>query len=202
MHYDIDAICAYRILQALFRYDNISYSLIPIYGLNDLRTAYQENSSLFRHFILINCGGCIDLIDQLDPVDERSVFFVIDSHRPLDVCNVYNNGQIRIVCSPADIEDIPKFADIFADDEIDQTADDVDEGDDNNLETAETVGDADDAESGSGSENENESGYGISEKKLLQKRDKRLWRQKRDKILMEYTQFSCHSKAVSIAQFT
>jgi hypothetical protein len=23
------------------------------------------------------------------------VFFVIDSHKPTDVCNVYNNGQVR-----------------------------------------------------------------------------------------------------------
>jgi hypothetical protein len=32
------------------------------------------------------------------------VIFIADSHRPLDVCNIYNDGQIRILNKPEDDE--------------------------------------------------------------------------------------------------
>lgn len=60
----------------------------------------------FRYFILINCGANVDLLDILQP-DEDSVFFVCDTHRPVNVVNVYNDTQVPgpfraflYVCSP------------------------------------------------------------------------------------------------------
>jgi hypothetical protein len=47
-----------------------------------------------KYVVLVNCGGTIDIVDALQP-KEDVVFFVIDSHKPTDVCNVYNNGQVR-----------------------------------------------------------------------------------------------------------
>lgn len=47
-----------------------------------------------KYVVLVNCGGTIDIVDALQP-EENVVFFVIDSHKPTDVCNVYNNGQVR-----------------------------------------------------------------------------------------------------------
>ena len=49
------------------------------------------------HVIFINCGGTIDLVDLLEPSEEK-VFFVADSHRPYDVCNIYNDGQVHPNC--------------------------------------------------------------------------------------------------------
>lgn len=60
----------------------------------------------FCYFILINCGANVDLLDILQP-DEDSVFFVCDTHRPVNVVNVYNDTQVPspfrafpYVCSP------------------------------------------------------------------------------------------------------
>lgn len=44
VNYDIDAICACKILQCLFRYDSIIYTLVPVQGITDLQKAYEENS--------------------------------------------------------------------------------------------------------------------------------------------------------------
>ena len=47
----------------------------------------------FRYFVLLNCGANVDLLEMLQP-DEDSVFFVCDTHRPVDVVNVYNDTQV------------------------------------------------------------------------------------------------------------
>lgn len=43
--------------------------------------------------ILINCGGTFDIIELLEP-DEDITFYVIDSHRPTDICNIYSSSQV------------------------------------------------------------------------------------------------------------
>lgn len=48
--------------------------------------------------MLINCGGTIDIIEVLEP-DEDITFFVVDSHRPIDICNIYSSSQVlNIFC--------------------------------------------------------------------------------------------------------
>ncbi|KPI98939.1 PREDICTED: cell division control protein 45 homolog [Papilio xuthus] len=118
VHYDVDAICACKILQGLFKCDNISYTLVPVGGISELKTAYEENNEEIKYVVLINCGGTIDLVDILQP-DEEVVFFVLDSHKPTDICNVYSDGQVRLVYKD-DEENIPNFDDIFRDEEDDE----------------------------------------------------------------------------------
>lgn len=43
VHYDIDAICAAKILLTIFRFDAVSYTLVPITTVTDLISAYQEH---------------------------------------------------------------------------------------------------------------------------------------------------------------
>ncbi len=79
-----------------------------------------------RHVVFINCGGTVDLVqvskkslsalpaimfslifvqdlgldeeeDELYELLSKLTLFVADSHRPLDVCNVYNDGQIKLL---------------------------------------------------------------------------------------------------------
>lgn len=45
--------------------------------------------------MLINCGGTLDLIDILEP-EEDVIFFIFDSHRPTDICNIYSSSQVNI----------------------------------------------------------------------------------------------------------
>ncbi|XP_059054780.1 cell division control protein 45 homolog [Achroia grisella] len=115
VHCDVDAVCTCKILQELFKCDNISYTLVPVGGISELKTAYEENSEEIKYVVLINCGGTIDLVDILQP-EEDVVFFVLDSHKPTDICNVYSDGQVRLVHKDSE-ENIPNFDDIFRDDE-------------------------------------------------------------------------------------
>lgn len=94
MNYDIDAICACKILQSLFKCDNIAYTLIPVKGISDLKIAFDENCEDIKYVVLLNCGGTIDIVDLLQP-EESVVFYIIDSHKPTDVCNIYSDGQVR-----------------------------------------------------------------------------------------------------------
>lgn len=93
VNYDLDAICASNILQCLFKYDHMEYSVVPIMGLAGLQRAYSENRNDVKFVVLINCGVCIDVVEVLEP-DESVVFYVCDSHRPMDVCNIYSDSQV------------------------------------------------------------------------------------------------------------
>jgi cell division control protein 45 len=91
---DIDSIVASKILQNLFRQENIVFSIAPVLGFKALKRIYNENKVDCNHFLFINCGGCIDLVELLEP-DEDTLFFVCDSHRPLDLCNIYSDSQVK-----------------------------------------------------------------------------------------------------------
>lgn len=112
IHYDIDSICACKILQSLLKHKHILYSLAVVRGLSDLKKAYEENCGDVKYYIFINCGGTIDIIEELEP-EEDVIFFVLDSHRPLDLCNIYSNGQVRLLATPDEGVQVPNFHDIF-----------------------------------------------------------------------------------------
>lgn len=94
VNHDLDAICASKILQCLFRYDHIQYTVVPIMGLTGLQRAFAENKEDIKYVVLVNCGACIDIVELLQP-DEDVIFFVCDSHRPIDVCNIYSDSQVH-----------------------------------------------------------------------------------------------------------
>lgn len=124
---NVDALCACKILQWLFKCDNVEYTLLPINGKDDLRNAYLDHAEQFKHIVLINCGGNINILEFLQP-EEDVIFYVIDSHRPLDLDNVYNQDQIKILMKEGETLDIPHFDDIYAsDDEFDGESDDEEE---------------------------------------------------------------------------
>jgi len=52
-------------------------------------------SHLFQiHYVVfINCAGTHDIVELLSP-EEQHVFFIIDSHRPTDLCNIYSSSQV------------------------------------------------------------------------------------------------------------
>lgn len=94
VNYDLDAICASKILQCLFQYDHVQYTVVPIMGMSGLQRAYAENRDDVKFVVLINCGVCVDVVEVLQP-DESVVFYVCDSHRPMDVCNIYSDSQVN-----------------------------------------------------------------------------------------------------------
>lgn len=117
INYDIDGICTCKILQSLLKYKHILYTLVIVTGSVDLKTAYRENCEDVKYFVLINCAGTIDIVETLDP-EEDVIFFVLDSHRPTDLCNIYSNGQIRLLWDAEEDGDIPDFHAVFREDDV------------------------------------------------------------------------------------
>lgn len=67
---------------------------------------------------MINCGGTIDVVELLEP-HRDVIFFIIDSHRPYDVCNIYSDsGQVRIIGKPDADDEIPEYTEIFREDSV------------------------------------------------------------------------------------
>uniref|UniRef100_A0A1B0CPX3 Uncharacterized protein n=1 Tax=Lutzomyia longipalpis TaxID=7200 RepID=A0A1B0CPX3_LUTLO len=179
VNYDIDALCGSRILQALFQNDQILYSIVPIMGVSGLQRTYAEHRSDTKNIILINCGGCIDILETLQP-EEDSVFFICDSHRPYDVCNIFNDGQIKILGKPNDDEGIPEFESIFRDSDSEEDSSEEDEDDE---------------------EGEQMTRMQKFEMKMERQRQKRIWEADRNRIMFEYSQFSYYGRSSALVLF-
>lgn len=67
---------------------------------------------------MINCGATYDVLELLEPPSDKTIFFVADTHRPIDVINVYNESQVKLLMKPDDAESVPAFSQLFRDDEV------------------------------------------------------------------------------------
>ncbi|RZB40478.1 cell division control protein 45 -like [Asbolus verrucosus] len=183
VHYDIDSICACKILQNLLKYKEILYTLSVIRGIDDLKTAFQENCNDVKYFVLINCGGTINLVDLFEPEDDV-IFFILDSHRPTHLDNIYSDGQVRLLWSPEEDSEVPEFNSVYREDS-----------------------DEEDREEGVGEEEEDEiegraaKKRRLNEEAILKRRERRLWEERRFDIIAEYSQYTYHAKASAIAMF-
>ncbi|XP_047236455.1 cell division control protein 45 homolog [Girardinichthys multiradiatus] len=179
---DIDALCACKILQALFHCDQIQYTLVPVTGWQDLSTAFLEHKEQFRYFVLINCGANVDLLEMLQP-DDDSIFFICDTHRPVDVVNVYNDTQIKLLIKQDDDLGVPAYDDIFRDDE--------DGGDSGN--------ESDEGSEPSGKRRRFDEG--AIERRIERQRAKREWEARRREILFDYEQYEYHGTSAAMIFF-
>lgn len=171
--YDADAVCATKIISNLFQCDRIQYTIVPIADLNDLISAYSERKRSAKYVLLINIGAMFDVVDLFEPDDEQ-VIFVADSHRPIDVYNVYRDSQLRLLMQKDDTDPIPDYDQVF-NDEFDEEDDEDDAGD-----TPEGR---------------------FSLEKLEKRKRRREWVAKRERILFEYSQFSYFGMSSSMLFF-
>ncbi|OXU30770.1 hypothetical protein TSAR_002281 [Trichomalopsis sarcophagae] len=180
VNFDVDAICASKILQALFKNDNIVYTLVPIQGVKDMVRAYQENADEIEFVIMINCGATLDIVDMLQP-EEKVIFFILDSHRPYDLCNVYNETQVLILGNLNPDEEIPEYNDVFNDESSDEEQEDeISDGEDESNQAKRRR---------------------LNEARILKKRKRREWEEKRDEILFNYTQYSYYGKSSAVVAY-
>uniref|UniRef100_A0AAY4CAQ4 CDC45-like protein n=1 Tax=Denticeps clupeoides TaxID=299321 RepID=A0AAY4CAQ4_9TELE len=182
---DIDALCACKILQALFHCDQVQYTLVPVAGWQDLGTAFLEHKGQYRYFVLINCGANVELLETLQP-EEDTTFFVLDTHRPVDVVNVYNDTQIKLLIKQDDDLGVPSYDDIFRDDE-----DDEDGGDSGN--------ESDDGSEPSGKRRRFDEA--AMERRIERQRAKREWEARRREILFDYEQYEYHGTSAAMVIF-
>ncbi|KAK9523014.1 hypothetical protein VZT92_019445 [Zoarces viviparus] len=181
---DIDALCACKILQGLFHCDQVQYTLVPVTGWQDLSTAFLEHKEQFRYFVLINCGANVDLLETLQP-DDDSVFFICDTHRPVDVVNVYNDSQIKLLIKQDDDLGVPPYDDIFRDE------DDEEGGDSGN--------ESDEGSEPSGKRRRFDEG--AVERRIDRQRAKREWEARRREILFDYEQYEYHGTSAALMFF-
>ncbi|XP_004628038.1 cell division control protein 45 homolog [Octodon degus] len=178
---DVDALCACKILQALFQCDHVQYTLVPVSGWQELETAYLEHKEQFRYFILINCGANVDLLDILQP-DEDAIFFVCDTHRPVNVVNVYNDTQIKLLIKQDDDLEVPAYDDLFRDEEEDEehSGNDSDESEPSEKRTR------------------------LEEElveRTMKRRQRKEWEARRRDILFDYEQYEYHGTSSAIVMF-
>ncbi|KAK6620629.1 hypothetical protein RUM43_010922 [Polyplax serrata] len=187
VNYDVDAICACKILQALFKTDYISYTLVTVDFSNELKTLFDEHHADEKYVIFINCGGTLDVVEEIEP-EEDITFFILDSHRPIDVCNIYNDNQVVLLSKLENPEEVPEFCDIFRDDDSEE--------DDN---------DSSEECRGGYSDEENESSESkrrrMCEEAITKRRERKTWEEKRDKLMFEYSQYGYYGKSSALILF-
>ena len=122
---DVDAVCATKIIQYLFKCDHVLYTLVPVTGKKDFYSAYKNNIEGIKYCLLVNCGGTIDICEFLDPADEV-IFFILDNHRPVDVTNIHNETQVRLLMKMDPEENVPEYDQIFRDDDSDSEDEEYD----------------------------------------------------------------------------
>ena len=110
---DVDSLCASKILQVLLQADGVIYTLIPVSSLQDLTDAFHKHHSQANSVVTINCGAVTPLQETLSLSDIPLLpIFVIDSHRPLDLDNVYGSDQVKIILREGDTVSIPNLDEV------------------------------------------------------------------------------------------
>ncbi|RZF37098.1 hypothetical protein LSTR_LSTR013794 [Laodelphax striatellus] len=177
VNYDIDGLCTCKMLQWLFQTEGTIYSLVPVETITDIEAAFKEHIKNTTYVVLVNCGGTIDLVERLEP-EENVVFFVIDSHRPSDLCNVYSAAQIRLIALPDEDEDIPAFNDVFQQNDSDEEEEEENEEEDESEERPDRLE--------------------RIEKEAAKRRERQRWEEKKNKLMFDYYQFSYYGKSSSV----
>jgi cell division control protein 45 len=186
---EVDALCACKILQCLLHADNVQYTLVPVDGIASLEKAFKEHSNEIQHVVMINCGGSVDILDILEPAKDVT-FFIIDSHRPLFLDNIFNQQQVRLlVDSDTETFELPEFDDIYGSEpeENDVESEDNDDSDhDGQLSELD--------EPAEKRPRRNEGHY-------LRTRRKRLWLRRRDEIKHKYYYYAHRGTSSALLMF-
>lgn len=172
--YDVDAVCALRILQFLFETDNVKYTAIPVSNVTDCVKVYSSHCANINCLILLNIGATFDVIEDLD-VDPSVTVFVADCHRPINFYNIYREEQIYLLMNPDDNEPVPEYSSV------------VMEEDDTDYD----------------SENDTPRGYTLQElQERRKKRDARVsWAMKAADLTLKYYQFSYYGEPAALTMF-
>uniref|UniRef100_T1IT13 Cell division control protein 45 homolog n=1 Tax=Strigamia maritima TaxID=126957 RepID=T1IT13_STRMM len=178
--FDVDAVCAWKILQFLFRCCDVSYTIIPVKTAEDLKRAYDQNKEFVKRVILINCGANINVLDYLDPTDDP-IFYILDSHRPIDLYNVYNENQVRLILKADDIIEAEKFP---------------------NLQDVFLINNDEEEDEEYGSDEDSPPKRKRFDEDALEKqREKRIWQEKRDEIMHDYLKYTYYGPSSAVIMF-
>lgn len=87
----------------MFKSDFLPYKIVPVHGYDDIRQCNNEmlsgtssdGGSDIRSIIMLDCGGSVDLNDFFQISSNVSIY-LLDSHRPYTLFNIFNNSQLYI----------------------------------------------------------------------------------------------------------
>lgn len=175
---DLDSLCACKILQWLFKCDNVQYTIVPVSGKEDLVKAYHEHSEQLKHIFLINCGANLNILEILEP-EEDVMFYIADSHRPIDLDNIYNQDQVKLLMKEGEHLTVPDFDEIYADSE--------DEFEDSDTEESEP--------------SSKRRKTGDEDSPVSKRMSKRQWHQNRQEILYQYYAYAFHGSSASLVMY-
>ena len=97
---DVDGLCACRTLTHLLRSDNVAYSLVPVQGYSHVASVLRglgESNNDIRTVILVNCGAIVNLANLLPWDRPELTCYVVDSHRPIHLANVYDKERVYVL---------------------------------------------------------------------------------------------------------
>lgn len=94
----IDSICALKIIITLLKSDGISHYFLPISTYDCLRNFSQriDGDESIKTIICINVGGILDISQFLNINSELTNIYILDSHRPLNLHNLYGSNNFHI----------------------------------------------------------------------------------------------------------
>ncbi|KRZ08161.1 Cell division control protein 45 -like protein [Trichinella zimbabwensis] len=117
-------------VEHVLRRNNTIYSLYPVVDPDQLLTKYSDSYQQAKYFIFINCGATVDISELLQLSKDITVF-VLDSHRPFNLENVYSTN-VRLLVSSEEMNDlnIPDAKDIYI---VEDEEEEHSETDDGNL---------------------------------------------------------------------
>ncbi|XP_035826771.1 cell division control protein 45 homolog isoform X2 [Aplysia californica] len=173
--FDVDALCACKILQYLFQCDQVLYTVVPVNGLQGVENAFLENAEGIKHVILINCGASVDIVELLQPEDNVR-FYICDSHRPVDIHNYYNAVQVKLLMRGEELS-VPSYDEVFRDDE-----------------SSESDTENDDPELGGKKKR-------FDDEAILRRQERRRWKENRVKLLFDYTKFTSFGTSAALVMF-
>ncbi|KAK0420614.1 hypothetical protein QR680_014793 [Steinernema hermaphroditum] len=179
---DVDAICAWTILESLFRCDEFSYSVLAVAGTEDFETKLQEHSQTTKTILLINCGGNRAISDLQIAPDCR--IFIVDSRRPFHHENVYDDSNVRVVVDAAELERlaIPSVSDIYENETDSEDEEDENMSDDENYDRRQSHTDK-------------------IERRAAKDLEKRIWKQNRMDKLWKYYENAWFSISSAVVMF-
>ncbi|KAL3658538.1 hypothetical protein V7S43_016422 [Phytophthora oleae] len=145
---DVDALCAAEILTRLLRADMLSYSLLAVRGYEDVLQAREtrirgadgalRGGGELRSVVMLNCGAIVD-VAKLLALPTHVKCYVLDSHRPIHLANIYDEHQQIVVFDDGALalEEYPVFGpDLEVEDfEEEEEEEEEDEFEENEVES-------------------------------------------------------------------
>ncbi|KAL0592480.1 hypothetical protein ABG067_000044 [Albugo candida] len=205
---DVDALCASEILTQLFKADFMSFSLVAVHGYDDIQRIgngrfHDENGKVredtdLRSVIFVNCGAIVN-VSSLFQLPKIVKCYILDSHRPIHLSNIYDTSKQIIVFEDGGtgVEAIPEDGsdldmDEFDDSSVDESVEDGEEVESEDLKAKTTDTDI------QGGHDADILNPDTLEEKVLSS-DKAEKRRRREEILQYYRGSYCGAPVATIA---